>query len=113
MYSGDLKPSIDARAQCSPVVGTGTPVIPGTVGHAYSALLSPHDLLPSDEATEASDKGLPRQIQSPAYARGQTELPWGKAKQHVMWHNGQLQTCGPEGKKPLTEAHGCLPDLNS
>ena len=95
MYSGDLKPSIDARVQRSPVVGTGTPVIPGTVGHTYLALLPPHDPLPPDEATEASDKGLPRQIQAPAYVRGQMESPQGKAKQCAMWHNGQSQIRGP------------------
>jgi hypothetical protein len=31
------------------------------------------------------------------------ESPWGEASQHVMWHNGQSQTRGPEDKEALTE----------
>jgi hypothetical protein len=91
-----------ARTQRLPVVNTGTPAIPDIEG---SADLPPlHDPPPPpDEATEPPDKDPPEQIRAPADARGLTESPWGEASRRATWHNGQSQTCGPEGKEPLTE----------
>ena len=97
--------------QHSPVVDTGMLAIPNSEGHAHSALPPPHDLPLPDEVAKPPDRGLPEQIQAPAGVRGQMELPWGEALQHVMWHVCPALVCMLESETSLGEVHGHLPDI--